>query len=264
MRDLATLQSDFVEAILGFDGGNACPNIIGDSASADLRLAIYRNTVLSGLCDALRLSYPVTERLVGTEFFDQTVLAFTRKAPPGEPVLARYGADFPEFLQSLTSLAGLPYLADVARLEWAVDQAGYSSAAHRQPGCQFTLATESGSATVTLAGSLRLLKSATAIHAIWKSVRSRDDDALAGLDWTDGPQWLAIHRTDDDVAVTPLTLPAWNLCAALLAGEGIESATAGSRDLAMPIDEAVLALEVLTAPFVQIKLRDPKRSKRPS
>lgn len=248
MPDLATLQADFVRAILGADRTAACEVVLGDPAAANLRLGIYRSTALSGLCEALRLSYPVTERVVGNDFFEQTALAFVRQAPPVEPVLARYSADFPEFLQSLPALAELPYVADIARLDWAVDQAGLAPPGHRATGRSHTLAIERGAAAITLAPSLRLLRLETAIRDIWLCLRAGDEDALAGLDWRGGPQWLAIHHRDDDVAVTALTPGCWQLCDALLAGDDLEAAIAG-----IVIDTPLAAArELMSAPFIRI------------
>ena len=84
--DLATLQSDLSAAILR---GAPYPHVVADDGlGADIRLGVCRNTVLSGLCEALRLSYPVTDRLLGADFFDQAALAFARETPPAVPVLA--------------------------------------------------------------------------------------------------------------------------------------------------------------------------------
>lgn len=252
MPDLAALQADFTRAILGSDRAAAAAAVRGDPAAAALRLGIHRNTALSGLCEALRLSYPITERVVGADFFEQSALAFARRSPPAEPVLARYGAAFPAFLQLLPALADLPFVADVARLDWAVDQAGLAPPGHRSPGRSYALATERGSATVTLAPSLRLLRTGTAVRGIWLSVRAGDEDALADLDWRGGPQWLAIHHRDDDVAATVLTPACWQLCEALLAGHDLEPAiatVAEDREAAMAV-----AGEFMAAPFLRIEL----------
>lgn len=244
--DLATLQDGITRAILANDGA-ILPAIDLDTDTAKLRLAIYRNTALSALAEALRLSYPMTEKVVGTPFFDQTALAFVREHPPADPVLARYGAGFPAFLEALPSLAALPYLPDLARLEWAIDQAGYVPSMKE---CSVTLET----ATVTLASSLRLLATATSAFPLWRVLHAGDDAALAGVDWNAGPQWLAIHDSDDGVRITALSEPAWRLAAALLAG----------NDLDMTADAADAAIELLSAPFVRIEPADPEGSKRNS
>ena len=91
-----------------------------DQAGA-LRVAIYRNTCLSTLVNALRLSFPVVQRLVGAEFFDGSAREFIRRHPPASAWLNDYGAGFAGFLSSFAAAATLPYLADVARLEWSVN-----------------------------------------------------------------------------------------------------------------------------------------------
>jgi hypothetical protein len=63
--------------------------------------------------------FPVVARLVGEEFFRATAKAFVSEHPPVSPVLMRYGGAFPEFLDGFEPVSDLPYLSDVARLEWA-------------------------------------------------------------------------------------------------------------------------------------------------
>ncbi len=241
--DLATLQADATRAILAGDGA-ILKAIDPDFEMARRRFAIYRNTALSGLVEALRLSYPMTEKVVGTPFFDQTALAFACEHPPADPVLARYGAAFPAFLESAPSLASLPYLPDLARLEWAIDQAGYAPSMEEH---SIPLDT----AIVTLAPSLRLLATATSVFPLWRALKAGDDDALGGIDWNAGAQWLAVHDDGEGTRITELSEPAWRLVCALLAGD----------DLPTTADAAV---ELLSAPFVCIALDDPEGSKRNS
>src|SRR6204780_5612486 len=90
-----------------------------DQASA-LRGAIYRNTCLSTLVNALRLSFPAVQRLVGAEFFDGSAREFIRRHPPANAWLNDYGAGFGGVLNAFAAAAALPFVADVARLEWSV------------------------------------------------------------------------------------------------------------------------------------------------
>ena len=98
---------------------------LADPAAAD-RINIYRNTFLVVLTKALQLCYPVVLRLVGPEFFEGAARQFITRHPPREAYLDRYGADFPAFLRQFPPAASLPYLADVAALEWAVNAALHS------------------------------------------------------------------------------------------------------------------------------------------
>lgn len=109
--DLAALQSGMSRALLGKD---ACPAGVRDAA----RFAIHRNNVFVALIEALRAAYPVTERLVGEEFFRASARLFSEASPPSSPVLAEYGEGFPAFLESFEPAREAPYLGGVARLEW--------------------------------------------------------------------------------------------------------------------------------------------------
>lgn len=110
-------QQAFFEALTG--PAQACPPGLASWNGSDpaSRFKVYRNGVAAKLIDALADTFPVTQELVGTEFFRAMALSFVREAPPRSRVLAVYGAAFPEFIESFPPAATVPYLADVARLE---------------------------------------------------------------------------------------------------------------------------------------------------
>src|SRR5262249_4376064 len=92
------------------------------------RLNIYRNTFVTGVTKALRLSYPAVDKLVGADFFEGAAGLFIARHPPRSAYLDEYGADFPEFLRDFQPAASLVDLADVARLGWAVNRAIHADA----------------------------------------------------------------------------------------------------------------------------------------
>jgi hypothetical protein len=112
-----SIHASFSDALL--DPAAPCPPGLSSWNGSDpaQRFAIYRNNVVVGLVDALADTYPVTQELVGEAFFRAMVREFVRAAPPRSPVLALYGQGFAEFIESFPPAAGLPYLAEVARLE---------------------------------------------------------------------------------------------------------------------------------------------------
>jgi len=88
---------------------------IGEPAEGAMR--IYRNTVLSGCVDALRANYPVVAQLLGNEMFDAAAAEHASQCPPRRPVLALYGARFPDWLREQSWFGEIPYLSEVARIE---------------------------------------------------------------------------------------------------------------------------------------------------
>ena len=122
MHSLRDLQTRFAEAIFatkstGF-GLHIRPNGLGSAR----RFSVYRNNVVNNLTEALRVSYPVVERLVGAEFFAVAARCYVRDVPSRSGNLHDYGAAFPAHLARLPGAAALGYLSDVARLEWACQE----------------------------------------------------------------------------------------------------------------------------------------------
>lgn len=115
---LAALQRDFAAAL--FDPELPVPASVQGAAARqrETRFAVYRNNVHASLTAALATRFPVVERIVGEEFLQAAARVFVRQHPPETPVLAEYGARFPDFLATFEPAQDLPYLADVARLEW--------------------------------------------------------------------------------------------------------------------------------------------------
>lgn len=111
-------QASFAAALL--DPERPCPAGLTTWNGSDPahRFRIYRNNVIVSLIDALADSFAVTQELVGAEFFREMARRYAAARPPHSPVLAFYGADFPDFIEHFPPAGGLPYLADVARLEY--------------------------------------------------------------------------------------------------------------------------------------------------
>lgn len=86
-------------------------------AEPQKRYGVYRNNVATGLARALAARFSVTEKIVGEEFFTAMARDFVLASPPTSPVLLHYGDAFPDFVAAFPPAAGLPYLADVLRLE---------------------------------------------------------------------------------------------------------------------------------------------------
>ena len=82
------------------------------------RFSVYRNNVTLSLISVLASTYPVVEEIVGDEFFATMAREFALSHLPQSPVMINYGEEFPDFLKTFAPVKELPYLSDVARLEW--------------------------------------------------------------------------------------------------------------------------------------------------
>lgn len=176
------IQSAFADALLAPEA--VCPPglLAWNGSDPGRRFAVYRNNVMVSLIDALADSYPVTQQLVGEEFFAAMARLFVQAQPPRSPVLALYGEGFADFIEAFPPAAGLPYLADVARLEMRRVQAWH--AADAAPLTEQELARLLADAALPAARfglqpSLAVLRSRHAVVSLWAAHQT--DDVTAAL-----------------------------------------------------------------------------------
>lgn len=154
------------------------------------RFSVYRNNAASTLIEALGDNFPLCRALVGERFFDAMAAVHMREHPPRSPILFRYGDTFPDFAAAFPPAAGVPYLADVARLEWAWLRAFHATDA--TPLAAAALgdfpSERLGELRVSLHPALALISSPYPIVSIAARLRAGDD--LAGLDMEAGEDAL--------------------------------------------------------------------------
>src|SRR2546425_6339537 len=131
MPALLELQRAFAASMLREEDDAVCGAIVDDGFTAAERLRIYRNTCRSSLIEALRMTHPAVERLVGRDFFDMAAARYAGTHPPQSGYLNEYGGGFSEFLAAVRPASELPYLAHVARFGLAL---GGAAEAGEAPG----------------------------------------------------------------------------------------------------------------------------------
>ena len=97
--------------------------------SAGQHVQVYRHNILGTLTTALGDVYPVVEKLVGGGFFGYAAHEYLRSHRPLAANLHDFGGAFAGFLAGFAPAASLPYLPDVARLEWAWHRAFHAAEA---------------------------------------------------------------------------------------------------------------------------------------
>jgi hypothetical protein len=123
MPNLLELQQQLRRAVLGGDTTALVAAIRGDGLDPAARLRICRNHAFATLGAVLEGAFPVVCRLVDKRFFAYAAHEYLREHPPHSRCLVEYGADFADFLAGFEPCKDLPYLADVARFEWALNMA---------------------------------------------------------------------------------------------------------------------------------------------
>lgn len=170
-----------------------------------VRFAVYKNNVIVSLIDALAYSFPVTHMLVGEPFFRAMAREFVYQCPPRSPVLAYYGADFAAFIEHFPPAASLPYLADMARLEYICMQSCHAAdAATLDPVHLAQALTQPQSLALLrmqLAPSTMLLQSRYAVARIWAAHQVTPVSSVAN---PFEPECMVVVRPHLAVKVLPI------------------------------------------------------------
>lgn len=206
MSDLADIQHAFADALLA--GGHASAGVFkGDAERVARRFALYRGNLTSHWDRALALAYPVIQQMVGEEFFRAMAREYGRAHPSPEGDLNRFGHGLPEFLDMFEPVAAYPWMADMARLEWAIHLSHSAGDVRPLDGATLSaIPLEALEDTVfSLAPGARLIDSAWAIDTLWQAHQP------------DGPAWPDTVEARCRLVVAR---PAWRaLPVSLSAGE---------------------------------------------
>ena len=263
MPSLLELQTDMARGVRGLGAELALDAIRNDEIAAARRLQVYRNHYYVTLMESLEAAFPVVRRLVGEGFFRQVARRFAALSSPETPCLFEYGGRLPLLLESIPEAQRLPYLADVARLEWAMNRAYHApdvpalapDALRRVP------ASRRGDLMLVFHPAVELVSSTYPVARIWRT-NQPDAPEEPPVDLAEGRCRLMIFRAEDDIVWRELDSAEYVFLYALKAGRTIEQALASASSNGGVFDvAAMLSLLVSTGALVGFILSpsNPKR-----
>jgi Putative DNA-binding domain len=221
-------------------------DILGETAREGME--VHRDTVLGGLVNALRLTFPTVVKLTGEAFFDQVATEYARANPPRCAVLYFYGDGFPNQLCRSDGARALPYLGDVARFDLSLDRAAHQATAFHSEAISIDPHLE-----IRLAGSLCGLQVDYPVDLIRDALDAGRPDQLPALDMTPRTRHFAIWRGPDGASVKPISPAAAAFLDTLLKGGNAEAALQCASEFAAPADViAAIQTELLSASFTRL------------
>jgi hypothetical protein len=221
---LPDLQAAFAAHVSGNDRADLIAAVVGDTIPAEARLRVYRHHVSHSLSAALAATFPTVQALVGEGFFRSLAQGFVAETLPAQPVLAEYGAGFPAFVAVHEQARDLPYLADIAHLDWALNVAFHSPESRRLTAADLAgiAAEQLPSVSIALPEGASLIHSRYPIDRIWKA--SQPGASADTVDLGAGRADLLVLRRADDAAFIALEAGEAAFVAALAEGASLEIA----------------------------------------
>lgn len=261
---LRQLQAAFAEALFSREppASVACLGIAASHARE--RFAIYRHSLIERSTTTLRGAYPVLHRLVGPGFFGNMARNYVYAYPSSSYDLDELGRHLGGFVADLPEAAGRPYLADVARLEWAVHETlrapdaaplGLDALASVPPE-------RYDGVKLVPHPTARLVASPFPVLRIWE-VNQADREAVETVDLDSGPSSVLVDRRDNRVRLRTLGRGEFLWIVALCAGETLGAATARAFEDETDFDlSACLAAHLLDGTFSGVAFPPTRDSSR--
>lgn len=249
LSNLAAQQRWLASLILEPDApgiASASSRAIAGGAPGTLRsrLAAYAGGYPARLYDALDEAYPAVRTIVGRDAFAALSARYRTRVPRGAYSLTEAGRNLPEFLASDELTKRLPFLGDLAALEWRVlvafhafekpvhdpaSLAGWSEADWSEAGLEFQ-------------PSVAVVESRWPILDLWSvrdTPRGRIDVEIEGR-----PQRVLVRRDGYDVCCDLMDPLQAGLLSRLLAGETLGTVMEGLTREQAAAEVTAIATEV--------------------
>lgn len=165
--------------------GEAAPHeaalwLAGSAVRQQQGLRVYQANAAATAARALAAAYPTVQQLLGYQAFAALAQALWHAQPPALGDLAAWGHGLPGYIAAAAPLAGEPYLADVARLDWALHQAQLvTDDVKAVDGLHWLGSADAADLRLRLRTGHAVLVSAHPVHTLWAAHRSAAPDRFA-------------------------------------------------------------------------------------
>jgi len=230
MTSLNDTLTDFAHAIVRAKPASSQIDTHYQNYTADIAVEVYRNNYRGNLHDALAGAYPVIEQLVGKDFFQRLTQNYIWQHLSCSGNLHHYGAEMASVIAAFEPAKGLPYLADVATLEWACHCAYFANDAAELDLVRLAQipAEQYSELILQLHPACHLLCSRYPTAAIWLAHQAgADSDFYIDLD--SGSCNALVSRKDDVVKVAQLSAADSVWLLAIQAGAPLGEATEAAQ-----------------------------------
>ena len=235
MQSLLEFQQEFAGALLAREAGSR-------------GVAAYRANVSGNWGKALANAYPIVRKILGEAFFDAMAREYARAHPSASGDLNRFGARLANFVAQFEHTRDLPYLPDVARMEWLAHLAYYAAdVAPASPTARELHA----STRLQLAPGCALLASDWPLARLWEVHQDGYQGDIA-VDFDAGLSRVLIHRARWRAQVSPVELGEYRFLGGALRGEILGDALEAAAALDPAFDPSTVLARWVMAGAVSL------------
>jgi len=203
------------------------------------RVNIYAEMYFARLVDVLKSDFPRVAVILGCERFHAVMSEYLARYPSGYPSLRYLGRFLPGFLRDCRETTDLPFLSDLAALEWARVEVfdALNAEPLRAEHLQHIIPDEWPMLKFQVIPAFQTLSSEWPVHEIWKAAATEETlSSLRGV--RPEPTMLRVWRADFSVYHTKIDVVEQTALNCLLAKQPFAMVCATLEDLASVEDPA--------------------------
>ncbi|MFK7794564.1 MAG: putative DNA-binding domain-containing protein [Gammaproteobacteria bacterium] len=216
---LVNLQKEFWAALYNSDNAVLLSICEQGNLKPSERIEIYRTNVRLLHVSVLMSVYPICEKILGSDYFKQIAKTYVQKNPSKSFDLNQYGDGFPAFLQKLieqrAELTDFQYLADLAQLEWQIQEVYFSADNIKLDMTEFqsACAAQAGEMNFSLQASVSVFASEYPIAELWEMHQSDavENKAIVAAEH----EYLCIFRDQYQVSLRKIDADLFRLITAI-------------------------------------------------
>jgi len=222
LYSLAQLQAQFAKQLtlpqtkpVAEDEHPLSSQLVASNFRPEQLISIYRNNFVISLRELLEQLFPITQALVGNDYFTQASRQFIQSCPLIQPHLNQYGGDFVGFLEELKALEKMPFVVQMAQLEWHLDRISHI---YYQPNFDFDGLAQIGedqylNIHFSLANTCHLQTSSMDLIALHKDLSVSQKNSLSAstedVNYQQESYILALQNQQGESALMPISQQHW-------------------------------------------------------
>lgn len=211
-----------------------------EGVDVETRLAVYRNGYPARLLDAMRDVFPAIANICGAPSFADLAGRYLQSRDLSRTALNEIGNEFPDYVAGDPLRDKLPFLPDLANLEWKVLRSFHACDRPPVDAARFAAwdLDDWDRAVLSFQPSVAVVRSSWPLCDLWTSRDTPRDEI--DIDLIGRPQIVLVHRHGDDVDCTVLEPPAALLLGTLLDGATLGQAMEALATCADGVDPAAI------------------------
>ncbi|KYG62055.1 DNA-binding domain-containing protein [Bdellovibrio bacteriovorus] len=211
--------------------------------SLERAFKVYNHSYIRRLTESLKETYPAVFWVLGADSFQQVAADYINAQPSLSYDLAAHGAEFPAFLKTSSVSAGIPFLYELARFEWAIKDMHHTPTPQPLSEEHIEELLREEDFKVHFIESMHIFESPYSIYDVWRQ-RNERTYHFEDIHWSH-PEHLLVYKKQRKIYVQRIDAVEAQILLDLKEGKSVATALADFSH-ALNAEKVTQLLEMIT------------------